>query len=420
MRPCWHSIPVAYLWVARLQTIWLVGRHSDPFTFDNTVLCCVTVAPLGMFLLAYLFDMYPLIFESHAAWSQFLGICFVIGLRYYWVCHLEKICNIFFYCPHRCEKCYTSTGMHSISCFSHSFQSARSGCTHEHFFCVNACLCCTSVSSPMPAIYSCRAIRRHFLRLSDCLSSFTLLFLTLPFFLMVHASTLSAILSSAAAAGNLISVSSSSSAHESSDLNSSATDAWLVANLPFLQLLRVHLLVLRICLVLWCGLLSFRGGRPRPSTREKFRQYKFSHSSCQVLVCLCSMRLVESIAEHISFSLLSYSCIRCARPLLRHMRFMVTSVLRRSFNSRKKGTVHLCASSRSERFQISSLKIVYSLLWWKISITQYRAFYWAEAFSDSSARYMSILFQSNRIYSKSVRARDVRIIWCTWHVALLL
>jgi len=50
-----------------VQMIWLVGRHSDPFTFDNTVLCCVTVAPLGMFLLAYLFDMYPLIFESHAA-----------------------------------------------------------------------------------------------------------------------------------------------------------------------------------------------------------------------------------------------------------------------------------------------------------------------------------------------------------------
>ena len=101
-----------------VQTIWLVGRHSDPFTLDNTVLCCVTVAPLGMFLLAYLFDTYPLIFESHAALSQFLGICFVIGLRYYWVCHLGKICNIFFYCLHRCEKCYAGTGLHSISCFN--------------------------------------------------------------------------------------------------------------------------------------------------------------------------------------------------------------------------------------------------------------------------------------------------------------
>jgi len=262
-------------WGDSVQTIWLVGRHSDPFTLDNTVLCCLTVATRGMFLLAYLFDTYPLIFESHATWSQFLGICFVIGLRYYWVCHLGKICNIFFYCPHRCEKCYASTGLHSISCL---FQSARSGCTNENFFCVNAFLCCSSVSSPMPAIYSCRAIRRHFVRLSDCLTSFTLLFLTLSSFLIDHASTLSAILYSAAAAGNLISASSSSSAHESSDLNSLVSDAWLVAHLLFLQLLQVHLLVLTIRLVLWCGLLSFRGGRLWPSTREKFWQYKFSHS----------------------------------------------------------------------------------------------------------------------------------------------
>jgi len=134
-------------------------------------------------------------------------------------------CNIFFYCPHRCEKCYAGTGLYSISCFSHLFQSVRSGCTHENFFCVNAFLCCSSVSSPMPAIYSCRAIRRHFLRLSDCLTSFMSLFLMLPLFLIVHASTLLAILYSAAAAGNLISASSSSSAHESSDLKSLASDA---------------------------------------------------------------------------------------------------------------------------------------------------------------------------------------------------
>jgi len=141
------------------------------------------------------------------------------------VCHLGKIYNIFFYCPYLCEKCYASTGLHSISCFSHLFQSARSGCTHEKFFCMNAFLCCNSVSSPMPAIYSCRAIRRHFVRLSDCLTSFALLFVTLPLFLIVHASTLSAFLYSAAAAGNLISASSSSSAHESSDLKSLAIDA---------------------------------------------------------------------------------------------------------------------------------------------------------------------------------------------------
>jgi len=50
-----------------VQTIWPVGPHSDPFTLDNTVLYCVTVAPLGMFLLSYLFDTYLLIFEGHAS-----------------------------------------------------------------------------------------------------------------------------------------------------------------------------------------------------------------------------------------------------------------------------------------------------------------------------------------------------------------
>jgi len=68
-----------------VQTIWFVGRHSDPFTLDITVLRCVTVALLGMSLLAYLSDTYLLIFEGHASWSQSLGICFMVGLRYYWV-----------------------------------------------------------------------------------------------------------------------------------------------------------------------------------------------------------------------------------------------------------------------------------------------------------------------------------------------
>jgi len=171
---------------------------------------------------------------------------------------------------------------------------------------------------------------------------------------MVHARTLSAILYSAAAAGNLVSVSSSSSAPESSDFNSPASDALLVAHLPFFQLFWIHLLVLMIRLVLWCGLLSLKGGRLWPSTREKFRQYKFSHSSCQVLFCLCSMRLVERIAEHIFFCLFSYSSIRCARPLLRYMRFMVTSVLRRSFNSRKRAQfIHVHhLDQRGSRFRV--------------------------------------------------------------------
>jgi len=203
----------------------------------------------------------------------------------------------------------------------------------------------------------------------------------------------------------------------------------------FFQLFRDYLLVLTIRLVLWCGLLSFRGGRLWPSDREKFRQYKFSHSSCQMLFCLCSMRLVESIAEHVSFCLLSYSSIGCARPLLRRMRFMVTSVLRRSFNSRKQGKVHSCASSRSERFQISSLKIVYSLLWWRISINYCRAFQWAETFELTyilpKSRRMwhsptlrqdicQFFFNQIAITANSVRARDVRFVWRTWDVALLL
>jgi len=35
-----------------VQTIWLVGRRGNPFTLDTTMLRCVIVAPLGMFLLA--------------------------------------------------------------------------------------------------------------------------------------------------------------------------------------------------------------------------------------------------------------------------------------------------------------------------------------------------------------------------------
>ena len=122
----------------------------------------------------------------------------------------------------------------------------------------------------------------------------------------------------------------------------------------FFQLLRVHLSALTIRLVLWCSLLSFRGWRLWPSTREESPQGKFSHSSCQVLFCLCLMRLVKNIAEHIAFCLLSYSNFRCARPTLRHMRSTVTSVLGRSFNSRKGAqfinVYHL--SQRGSRFRV--------------------------------------------------------------------
>ena len=112
-----------------VQTIWFVGRHSDAFTLDNTVLCCVTVAPLGMFLLAYLFDTYPLIFESHAALSQFLGICFVIGLRHYWVCHLEKNLQHFLTVSIGVRNAMLvldcTQSLASIACFSQQGQDVR-------------------------------------------------------------------------------------------------------------------------------------------------------------------------------------------------------------------------------------------------------------------------------------------------------
>ena len=57
----------------------------------------------------------------------------------------------------------------SVTGFSQQSQDVRM----NHFFCVYAFLCYSSVPIPMPAIYSCRAIRRHFVRLSDCLTSFT-------------------------------------------------------------------------------------------------------------------------------------------------------------------------------------------------------------------------------------------------------
>jgi len=60
------------------------------------------------------------------------------------------------------------------------------------------------------------------------------------------------------------------------------------------------------------------------------------------------MWLVESIAEHISFCLLSYSSIRCARPLSRHMRFMVKSVLRRSLIQEKGHSSFMCIISVRE------------------------------------------------------------------------
>jgi len=258
---------------SRTLTNWANFTSSR---INNTVLRYVIVAPLGMFLLVYLFDTYLLIFDGHASWSQSLGICFMVGLRYYWVSRLGKIRNIFL-ChgvfidvENALLVLYCTQSLACVTCFSQQSQDVRM----NHFFCVYAFLCYSSVPIPMPAIYSCRAIRQHVLCFSDCPTSFSSQFLTLSLLLMVHASTLSTILYSAAAAGNLMCASSRSSTHESSDFKSLVSDAWLAAHLLLLQLLRVHRLVLMIRLVLWCGLLSFREDRLWPSTREESRQTK--------------------------------------------------------------------------------------------------------------------------------------------------
>jgi len=142
-----------------------------------------------MFLLVYLFGTYVLIFDGHTSWSQSLGICFMVGLRYYWVSRLGKIRNIFLRhgvsidVENALLVLYCTQSLASVTCFSQQSQDVRM----NHFFCVNAFLCYSSVPIPMPAIYSCRAIRQHVLCFSDCPTSFTLLFLTLSLLLMVHA-----------------------------------------------------------------------------------------------------------------------------------------------------------------------------------------------------------------------------------------
>jgi len=145
-----------------VQTIWRVGRHSNLLTIDTTVLCWMTVAPLGMFLRAYLFDTYLLIFEGHASWSQSLDVCCMVSFRYYWVCRPGKICIVCFCRLHWCGKCSASTGLNWFSCFSQQGQDLLMNI----FFCQNAFLSCNSISRSMPAIHSCFAIRlRHVLRL---------------------------------------------------------------------------------------------------------------------------------------------------------------------------------------------------------------------------------------------------------------
>jgi len=143
-----------------VQTIWLAGRHSDPFTLDTTVLRCVKVAPLGMFFLAYLLDTYILIFEGCASWSHDLSLlAFVSWLAWHSIgCVDSGISATFSF-----QKVIVYIGVESallvldctqslacVTCCIQKGQDVRM----NNFFCVNTFLRCSTVSSPMLTINS--------------------------------------------------------------------------------------------------------------------------------------------------------------------------------------------------------------------------------------------------------------------------
>ena len=74
------------------------------------------------------------------------------------------------------------------------------------------------------------------------------------------------------------------------------------------------------------------------------------------------MRLVKNIAEHIAFCLLLYSKYSLRKALVKAHAFYGHVSLETLGYFKKRGTFDSCVSSRSERFQISSLKIVHFLL----------------------------------------------------------
>jgi len=85
--------------------------------------------------------------------------------------HLLQGQFVSFYRLHRCGKCFASTGLHSISCFRHLFQSARSGCTHESFR-LHECIpvlqfCCKSNAGYLLMLCYSPAICFSFVRLPD-------------------------------------------------------------------------------------------------------------------------------------------------------------------------------------------------------------------------------------------------------------
>ena len=106
-----------------VQMIWRVAWHSDFFPLDTTVLRCVKVAQLSMFLQAHLFDTDLLIFEENVMisvyWYLFYGqLEILLGMS-----SRENLKNVtfFFYHLHRRGQCSESAsiGLRWIFCFCH-------------------------------------------------------------------------------------------------------------------------------------------------------------------------------------------------------------------------------------------------------------------------------------------------------------
>ena len=143
------------------------------------------------------------------------------------------------------------------------------------------------------------------------------------------------------------------------------------------------------------------------------RKDKVSYSSakCSFVSAKCSKSTASQnlLLSVYCFLTVSISGNRCAKLLLRYFSATVTSVVRRLFISRK-GAKFIYLLSKCEKLQISSLKIVYSLTWWRTPKELYRRS------PTLQARWMSILFQANRNYSESVCVRSgfTLVILCIW------
>ena len=113
-----------------------------------------------------------------------------------------------------------------------------------------------------------------------------------------------------------------------------------------------------------------------------------SRQECSFVSAKCSKSTASQnlLPSVYCFSTVSISSNRCANPLLGHLSATVTSVVRSLFISRK-GAQFIYLLSKCEKFQISSLKIVHSLLWWRTPKKFYRRS------PTLQARWMSILFK---------------------------